>query len=62
MDTKAHESFWSAVAERSGDAAFVLRPPASESGVALRFPPQSKTGGRGHASIRVHSCPFVVEN
>jgi hypothetical protein len=32
---------WSAVAERSGDTALV-RQVACESGVALRFPPQSK--------------------
>ena len=42
---------WSAVAERSGDTAFARTEPvemflgcrALESGVALRFPPQSKT-------------------
>jgi len=37
-------TIWSAVAERSGDTAF--RAPANfQSGVALRFPPQSKTFG-----------------
>jgi hypothetical protein len=42
------EAFWIAVAERSGDTAFSERAQKSdeegysESGVALRFPPQSK--------------------
>jgi hypothetical protein len=37
-------TIWSAVAERSGDTA--LRVPANfQSGVALRFPPQSKNFG-----------------
>jgi hypothetical protein len=34
--------FWTAVAERSGDTAFATEA-TSKSGVALRFPPQSKT-------------------
>jgi hypothetical protein len=38
------EASWSAVAERSGDTAFHV-PAMSKSGVALLFPPQSKTGG-----------------
>ena len=35
---------WGAVEERSGDTAIGCAP-VSESGVALRFPPQSKGGG-----------------
>jgi hypothetical protein len=35
------QKFWSAVAERSGDTAFQLGQ-SFQSGVALRFPPQSK--------------------
>jgi len=34
--------FWTAVAERSGDTAF-RAPHPFQSGVALRFPPHSKT-------------------
>jgi hypothetical protein len=34
---------WTAPAERSDDGAFSGDPDARESGVALRFPPQSKT-------------------
>jgi hypothetical protein len=34
--------FWTAVAERSGDTAFATEA-TPKSGVALRFPPQSKT-------------------
>jgi len=34
--------FWSAMAKRSGDTAFRWRTQDIQSGVALRFPPQSK--------------------
>jgi hypothetical protein len=37
-------TIWSAVAERSGDTAFQA-PANFQSGVALRFPPQSKIFG-----------------
>jgi hypothetical protein len=54
------------VAERSGDTAFA-RSAASESGVALRFPPQSKTvhGRKARSriigsSILPRNRPFVV--
>ena len=43
-------AIWTAVAERSGDTAF-FRPNGFQSGVALRFPPQSKNnGGTSYAS------------
>jgi hypothetical protein len=50
---------WSAVAERSGDTAFGRTKnfrvennfSAVESGVALRFPPQSKTSQAGAAVV-----------
>jgi hypothetical protein len=48
---------WTAVAERSGDTAFHTAG-ASQSGVALRFPPQSKIRGCGASRvgfIRVYS-------
>jgi hypothetical protein len=32
-----------------------------QSGVALRFPPQSKILATGRSFIRVHPCPSVVE-
>ena len=38
---KTPEGFWTAVAERSGDTAFTTTI-TTKSGVALRFPPQSK--------------------
>jgi hypothetical protein len=58
-------TFWSAPAERSGDGALVrtgrertketLRP--GESGVAPRFPPQSKIAGAGEPGVN-HSGTF----
>ena len=46
MHTNRHEwnKIWTAVAERSGDTAFDTPRDFQKSGVALRFPPQSKTG------------------
>jgi hypothetical protein len=52
--------FWTAVAERSGDTAFGRKTLTvgscdarrCESGVALRFPPQSKKFGRAFAPLR----------
>jgi hypothetical protein len=54
------QSLWTAVAKRSGDTAFAregvertkedFRP--HESGVALRFPPQSKSAGCSLVALR----------
>jgi hypothetical protein len=61
---------WTAVAERSGDTAFARtkhfrvenNPRAVESGVALRFPPQSKTRQAGESLgkkiCRETACSF----
>jgi hypothetical protein len=50
-----HEKISTAVAERSDDTAFPPSVCHTESGVALRFPPQSKTCG----CDAVHSCSLV---
>ena len=63
---------WNAVAERSGDTAFERKKirwieknhRARESGVALRFPPQSMTRQKIHIAeffICVNPCPSVVK-
>jgi hypothetical protein len=45
------------VAEHSGDTAFSAVVP--ESGVALRFPPQSKTGNRMSFATEKYPCESV---
>jgi hypothetical protein len=54
-------NIWTAVAERSGDTAFEGGPSAPESGVALRFPPQSTVWWRlgRPRSVRVHSYYYA---
>jgi L-ascorbate metabolism protein UlaG (beta-lactamase superfamily) len=49
---------WSAVAKRSGDTAFA-RQPGFESGVALRFPPQSKTAGCSAGLVRMATISAI---
>jgi hypothetical protein len=51
------DEIWTAVAERSGDTAFSAA--VLESGVALRFPPQSKTGNRMSFATEKYPCKFV---
>jgi hypothetical protein len=45
---------WTAVAERNGDTAF----DEHESGVALRFPPHSKTSRTFPAAFKYHGNSF----
>jgi Dna[CI] antecedent, DciA len=49
--------FWTALAERGGDSAFVRRPRQFKRGVAFHLPPQFKP-----KIICVHLCPSVVNS
>jgi hypothetical protein len=51
------DEIWTAVAEHSGDTAFSAIVP--ESGVALRFPPQSKIGNRMSFATEKYPCESV---
>src|ERR1035437_7150920 len=58
-------SFWTALAERSGDSAFrwtIRTAGRIQSGVALRLPPQSITANRGRATPSIQRFTLFRES